>query len=134
MADAGKHIAQWKHNRKFASTIGREFRDWQINAIFYAALHLIDAAMAKLGQRVADHASRNEQVRTNGAFTAVRVQYLRLYRLSRITRYDADPDQWLPQNYLTVADLVEDLLKPIENGLGPLLGKSVKFDPLKLTD
>jgi hypothetical protein len=134
MADADKHVSQWKHNRKFAKTIASEFRDWQINVIFYAALHLVDAALVRLGQNVADHSSRNEQVKINAAFATSRDQYLNLYRISRITRYDADPDKWLPQKYLTVTDLVEDLLKPIENGLGPLLGKSVKFDPLKLSD
>jgi hypothetical protein len=76
----------------------------------------------------------NEQVKTNAAFASVRSQYLNLYRISRITRYDANPDDWLPKEYLTITDLVEDLLKPIENGLGPLLGKSVKFDPLKLDE
>jgi hypothetical protein len=132
MPDAEKHIAQWKHNRSFARTIDSKYRDWQVNAIFYTALHLVDAALIKLNQSVSDHSSRNEQVKTNAAFAPVRNQYLNLYRISRITRYDADPDLWLPQQYLTVTDLVEDLLKPIENGLGSLLGKSVKFDPLNL--
>jgi hypothetical protein len=134
MPDVNQHIAQWKHNRKFAKTIDRVYRDWQINVIFYTALHLVDAALIKLNQSVSDHSSRNEQVKTNGAFASVRSQYLNLYRISRITRYDANPDDWLPQEYLTVTDLVEDLLKPIENGLGPILGKSVKFDPLKLSE
>jgi hypothetical protein len=102
--------------------------------IFYTALHLIDAVLIKLKQNVSDHSSRNEQVKTNAAFASVRSQYWNLYRISRITRYDANPDDWLPQEYLTVTDLVDDLLKPIENGLGPLLGKSVKFDPLKLDE
>jgi len=36
------------------------------------------------------------------------------------------------QEYLTVSDLVEALLKPIANGVGPLIGKAVKFEPLAL--
>ena len=51
-----------------------------------------------------------------------------------MTRYDADPDQWIPKEYLTVNDLVEHLLKPIENGVAPLIDKSVKFEPLKLKE
>ena len=105
-------------------------RDWQINVIFYTALHAVDAAIAKLGLRVTDHSERNEVVRTNGSFAAIRSPFLNLYRISRVTRYDADPDLWLPQQYLTVADLVEGLLKPIENGLEPLLGKQIRFEPL----
>lgn len=127
-----QHLDQWKHNRRFAKTIDGNYRDWQINVIFYTALHVVDAALASLGVRVSEHGERNNQVRTNESLAAVRTQYLDLYRISRVTRYDADPDQWLPSDYLTVTDLVEDLLKPIENGVGPLINKSVKFEPLKL--
>ena len=127
-----QHIEQWKHNRQFARTIDRKYRDWQINVIFYTALHIIDAALASLGVIVSEHTERNQQVRTNGSFAAVRNQYLDLYRISRVTRYDAEPDNWLPDQYLTVTDLVEHLLKPIENGVGPLINKSVKFEPLPL--
>jgi hypothetical protein len=134
MSNVNKHIKQWKHNRRFAKTIDAQFRDWQINAIFYAALQLVDASLSKLGVDVSDHSGRNEHVKNNGAFAGVRQQYLDLYRISRITRYDADPDLWLPTRYLTVNDLVEDLLKPIENGLGSLLGKTVTFDPLHLQE
>ncbi len=134
MPTVEQHIRQWKHNRRFAKTIDRSFRDWQITAIFYTALHCVDAGLASLKVSVADHSDRNEQVRTNASFAAIRNQYLNLYRISRVTRYDADPDQWLPSEYLTINDLVEDLLKPIENGIGPLINKSVKFDPLKLEE
>ena len=47
-----QHIDQWKHNRQFAKTIESAYRDWQINVIFYTALHAIDAAMASLGVMV----------------------------------------------------------------------------------
>jgi hypothetical protein len=134
MTNVERHINQWKHNRQFAKTIDSKYRDWQITAIFYTALHFIDAALASLGVEVADHGDRNNQVLTNGSFAAIRSQYMNLYRISRVTRYDADPDQLLPANYLTVNDLVEQLLKPIENGVGPLINKSMGFSPLKLND
>jgi hypothetical protein len=134
MASVEQHVAQWKHNRRFAKTIDSKYRDWQINVIFYTALHVIDAALVSLGVNVADHNDRNEQIKSNSSFASVRIQYLDLYRISRITRYDADPDLWLPQEYLTVNDLVEKLLKPIENGIGPLINKTVKFEPLSLQD
>jgi hypothetical protein len=107
--------------------------DWQINVIFYTALHLVDAALASLNIVASSHSERNDQVKNNGAFLSVRNHYLDLYRISRITRYDADPLQWLPQKYLTVNDLADDLLKPIENNLGPLIrAKAVRFDPINL--
>ncbi len=127
-----KHVEQWKHNRRFAKTIDGQFRDWQINVIFYTALHLIDAALATVDLSVADHTDRNNHVRTNEFFSSVRTQYLDLYRISRITRYDAEPDTWIPQKYLVVSDLVADLLRPIENELGPMISKFVKFEPLEL--
>ncbi len=127
-----RHVDQWRHNRRFAKTIARDYLDWQVTVIFYTALHLIDAALASLGLSVSDHAERNRQVRSNESFAGVRRSYLDLYRISRITRYDADPDQWLPERYLTIADLAEDLLKPIETTLGPLIDKSVRFDALPL--
>ncbi len=127
-----QHLIQWKHNRKFARTISHEFRDWQINVIFYTALHVVDAALASLGLTPTNHSARNDQVKTNASFAGVREQYLNLYRISRVTRYDAEPDNWLPQEYLTINDLVNDLLRPIENGLGSIINKSVKYDALKL--
>ena len=134
MATVEQHIVQWKHNRRFARTIECNFRDWQINVIFYTALHAIDAALASLGVKVTNHAERNEKVRTNASFSGVRNQYLNLYRISCVTRYDANPDEWLPQEYLTVQDLVSHLLRPIETECGQLIGKNkaVKFDPLEL--
>jgi hypothetical protein len=127
-----RHLKQWKHNRAFARTIDTPYRDWQVNVIFYTALHLIDATLIKLGVAVTNHTERNEAVKTNQSLASVRTQYLDLYRISRITRYVADPDQWLPQEYLTISDLVDHLLKPIENNLGAILGNAVKFDPLPL--
>ena len=73
-----QHLDQWKHNRQFAKSIGSNYRDWQINVVFYTALHVVDAALASLGVQVSDHSNRNEQVRTNEAFAEVRNQYLNL--------------------------------------------------------
>jgi hypothetical protein len=44
MPSVDQHIAQWKHNRRCAQSIDSQFRDWQINVVFYAALHAVDAA------------------------------------------------------------------------------------------
>lgn len=132
MATVDQHLTQWRHNRRFARSIDPAYRDWQVNAIFYTALHAVDAAIAKLSLRVTDHEARNQIVNTNSSFAAIRRPYRNLYRISRVTRYDADPELWLPSEYLTVTDLVEDLLRPIENGLEPLLGKAVRFQSLSL--
>jgi hypothetical protein len=128
-----QYLKQWRHNRQFAKQIDSTFRDWQVNAVFYTALHAINAAAASLGIDVTDHTTRNNAVQTNESFAAVRSQYMNLYRICRVTRYDADPDLWLPEKYLTINDLVDDLLKPIENGLTALVGQ-IKHEPLKLKE
>lgn len=136
MADSAlvqRHVNQWRHNRRFAKSISSTFRDWQITAIFYTALHAIDAALAQLGVQVSNHGERNDTVKNNESFSTVRTHYMNLYRISRITRYDADPDSWLPKEYLTITDLVEHILKPIENGITHLV-KNVKFDPVHMSE
>jgi hypothetical protein len=132
MPTAQQHVDQWKHNRKFIATIGSDFRDWQINVIFYTALHAIDSALATLGVTVSDHMDRNLQVKNNASFTTVRVPYLDLYRISRITRYDAEPDQWIPKQFITVDDMVQQLLRPIENGVEIITKSAIKFRPINL--
>ncbi len=132
MPTVDQHITQWKHNRRFAQSIGREYRDWQINVIFYAALHAVDAALAHLGVKVTDHEARNTAVRTNASLANIRVGYLDLYRISKVTRYDAEPDAWLPEKYLTVDDLVRELLLPIENNIERLIGRSLNLPQVKV--
>jgi hypothetical protein len=79
--------------------------------------------------------NRNAHVKSNESFASIREKYLDLYRICRVTRYDADPDTWLPQEYVNVNDLVHDLLAPIEANLGLLLGKTASgADPLRLED
>jgi hypothetical protein len=134
MPTVDQHIKQWKHNRRCAQAIDRQYQDWQINVIFYTALHAVDAALSHLGVNVTDHESRNTAVRTNASLAPIRVAYLDLYRISKVTRYDADPEAWLPSEYLTVADLVRNILQPIENQVERLLGKSLGLAALKVQD
>jgi hypothetical protein len=126
-----RRLKQWRHNRKFARTIDANFRDWQINVIFYAALHAVDAAPSELNVAVTDHEVRNRTVKENSAFSSVRNAYLNLYRISRVTRYDAEPDDWIPSQYLNVPDLADKLLRPIENGLTTIVPE-VKYDTLQI--
>jgi hypothetical protein len=111
--------------------IDSTYRDWQINIIFYAALHAIDAALIKLGVTVSDHNGRNSAIKSNASLVMARDAYLNLYRICRITRYDPDPDNWIPKQYLTVVDLAEATLKPIKNGITPILSK-ISYSPLVL--
>lgn len=132
MATVAQHMAQWKHNRQCANSVGSAFRDWQINVIFYAALHAVDAALTHLNAGVCNHELRNRAVKTNAAFASIRYKYLNLYRISKITRYDAEPDNWVPKEYLTTMSLADDLLRPIEIEIERIVGKNANLPDLKL--
>ncbi len=134
MASVQQHVAQWKHNRKFAQAIDRAYRDWQINVIFYAALHAVDAALTHLGVPVTNHETRNQAVRNNASLSGLRNNDLDLYRISKVTRYDADPDDWLPEQYLSVGDLVDHLLTPIERQVEALLGKTLGLAAIRVRE
>jgi hypothetical protein len=129
MGTVEQHLKQWQRNRKLATLIDSNYRDWQVNLIFYAALHIVDAALVKLGVTVSDHNGRNSHVKSNASFVSIRDPYLHLYRICRVTRYDPDPDNWIPKQFLTVADLADGLLKPVENGIGSIIPK-IKYEPM----
>lgn len=126
------YLDQWKHNRDFARTIDPPYRDWQVTAVFYTALHLINAVLAKYNIVVERHTERNDEVRFNAVFDVVRNKYLNLFRICSVTRYDAEPDLWIPKNYLTINDLVNDLLTPIEQNLLPKINSTLTTKPLVL--
>ena len=75
-----------------------------------------------------------DPVRNNASLASIRVHYLDLYRISKVTRYDAEPDAWLPEKYLTVPDLVDALLTPIEREVEQLLGRKLKLAPVKVKE
>jgi hypothetical protein len=126
------YLKQWKRNRRFCSTIDSEYKDWQVTATFYTALQAINAAAAFLGEKPANHTARNDLVKNNEVFVSVRKKYLLLYRLSRFTRYDPKPDEWLPPEYLTPQALVDEVLKPIEANIQTLIGKDLKLPAMTM--
>ncbi len=131
MATVDQHVAQWKHNRKCAQTVDTVFRDWQITIVFYTALHAVDAALNHRKITVANHEARNNAVRTNASLVSIRNKYLDLYRISKVTRYDADPDDWIPKEYLDVPALAAATLKPIEVEVERLIGRKLNLPELK---
>lgn len=133
-ANLDAYLEQWRRNRRCCMLLDRQFVDWQITVLFYTALHAINAAAAFLGKNVCDHMQRNDLVKSNEAFAPVRVQYLRLYRLSRFTRYDPRPDEWIPERYMTVQAIADDLLIPIERQVESLIKRDLKLPALKVKD
>ena len=100
--------------------------EWQVTAIFYTALQAVDAAIAKLGKQVADHSSRMELIQSDPTFVTIRKAYKELFDLSLNARYDAIAGDFLPDDFLHVNDLADQLLKPIDNWLEVTLGIKVQ--------
>jgi len=79
-------------NKKFYRSIQHSrFYEWQIVALFYSALHMIDHYAEGLNQkRYADHYRRNMFVNRTRSLRPVRAQYKQLYSSSRRARYEGE--------------------------------------------
>ena len=90
MPQPTEHIAQAEKNeRLYESLVGTEFNDWAITALFYAALHYVDAYfVSQTGVRPPNHNLRNRLVDRTLHRARVSPAYRELYRLSRKVRYE----------------------------------------------
>lgn len=64
-----------------------QFMDWGVTACFYAALHLVDGYLARLGIHPNNHAERENWIRRQ--LRPIYGTYRRLKQLSMRARYDA---------------------------------------------
>lgn len=101
MSTAADHLAKAQHNEDFSNWINRlnadtgDFEDWEVVALFYASLHLVDALLARHGEHPTCHAERrpdhppgrNKLVRQR--FPLVWSHYRLLQDLSLTARYEA---------------------------------------------
>ena len=90
MPQPTEHIAQAEKNeRLYERLVGTEFNDWAITALFYAALHYVDAYfVSQTGVRPPNHNLRNRLVDRTLNRARVSPAYRELYRLSRKVRYE----------------------------------------------
>ena len=88
-----EHIAKAEKNeRLYENLIGTEFNDWAVVALFYAALHYVDAFfLQESNSTPQNHGERNRRLRNNAALDQIRSHYLDLYALSIRARYELDP-------------------------------------------
>jgi len=77
-------------NKRFYRSIQHgQFHEWQIVALFYSALHMIDHYAEVLGQkRYADHYRRNMFVNKSPSLKPIRILYKHLYSQSRKARFE----------------------------------------------
>lgn len=92
MEASRRHIEQWKHNRRFLSSISVEFPDWAVTCAFYVALHAVDALLAHDGVTgVTNHDSRKRVLISTNRYSFIRKKFLPMFDLSRTVRYLAEP-------------------------------------------
>ncbi len=124
MADKQSHIRQWRHNRAFVPTIDPQFHDWVITAIFYTALHAVDALLAHDKVTVTNHEGRNRALMLTNRYEQLHRKYEPLYGLARTIRYFADPVKWVPADQIE-KQVIHRYLYPIEKSVQKLMGEDL---------
>lgn len=91
MPDQQKHLAQARRNEDLYNHLAQvapQFVDWQITALFYAALHYIDAYLAIKSVHPNNHEERNQYMGMVSHLKPIYVQYQDLQNRSRDARYE----------------------------------------------
>lgn len=91
MPTTPQHRAKAENNEFFVDETGNPFWDWAVTAIFYAALHYVEAYFANQVPPLhpGAHQVRNSTVQKDARLTAIYVDYRQLEDESRDARYDA---------------------------------------------
>jgi len=89
------HLQKADHNRQFSDDITQlpdDYRDWRITAIFYAALHILQAYfVAKNTEYPTKHQERDELIQRDPNLRTLWDDYRELKTLSVTSRYQCLP-------------------------------------------
>lgn len=87
MPDLKTHINQAERNEKIASTLFKTaYVEWGVVALFYSAVHYVEAFLAPQKVHSADHDERNKHV--HAQLRSIEPDYHLLRLTSRQARYD----------------------------------------------
>jgi hypothetical protein len=92
MPSKNEHLGKAVSNKKFAEAIKSSsptYVGWAMTALFYSALHYVEAYNAKFNTRFTNHQDRNADIKDNPVFAPIRDDYLDLCNLSYNARYEA---------------------------------------------
>ena len=87
MATPAEYLAQAEQNERLADTLAglsERFTGWEVTALFYAALHYVNAFLAEQGREPEFHQQRSHLV---GELTNAQDDYRMLYEESLNSRY-----------------------------------------------
>lgn len=116
-----EHLARAEANARFCrlQVADGQFLDWAVAALFYSALHYVDAYLATRGPgglHPRTHGIRTALVAKDPVLSAVRLQYEHLRTRSQDARYDllsfavADVDRLERNEFAAIRNLLRPLL------------------------
>ena len=118
MATKNQHLQKVDANESFADRL--DVTDpcsagWAITALFYAAVHQVEAYFASVSQRYVTHKSRNSAIQRDIRIREIYDDYRELSDMSREARYDC--------SILTPGNVkwAKDRLKDVKDSIRPFL-------------
>jgi hypothetical protein len=119
------------HNREFISILPDRFSDWMLTGVFYAAVHAVESLIAFDGlPNHTSHEARNQTLRTVRRYQQVWRHYRELYDASQTTRYDCDPNLWIPSADVK-AVWIPQYLYPLEQSVRKLIGDTSEWKKIE---
>ena len=92
MADLAAHLEQARKNESTARLLlDAETFDWAITALFYAALHQLQAYLLQLGVVPSSHVRREAEIRKHAELWPIEEAYKLLRAHSENARYECEP-------------------------------------------
>lgn len=103
------HAKQSAHNRDAQLRLSKhsQYRDWEITALFYAVMHMIDEYLESIGKAPHNHAERNSLVRAE--LQHVYQDYYDFYALCIRVRYVVLFDSVTEHDRQTALDLYKSI-------------------------
>ena len=91
MPHSRTHLNRAIENEQFADSLNSSSSletDWAITALFYSAVHYVDAYLVVARSKPIDHQERERMIERNGTLSGIFMPYRELKRMSRAARYD----------------------------------------------
>ena len=113
------HVAKAKHDEEFVSSLDlatSPYLDWAITALFYSALHYVEAYFATMKRHSPDHRTRDSAIQRDSKIRGIYNDYSELKNFSINARYYMIP--------FSESDLRKNLLGRLANiktRISPLL-------------
>ena len=119
MPTKDQHVKKATENEKLADSMqpsSQALINWKLVILFYAALHFVEAYLAKtLDVHVRSHTTRDNYVAREANLRKLRIQYMHLKFFGYNARYEAD--------CFTAAEVTEALadLAKVKGAIQPLI-------------